>query len=184
MAAQVSRRIELKPGALELKPAALEFGPPACSDPLTGAVSRAVLSDRLGQAFARQLRYGGRILLAVVDIDNFKRVNDIHGHAAGDEVLVAVAGRLSAAVRSEDTVARVGGHAFVVLAEVNDSRSAQTEVVGRVQRALAEPIVFAGQPRSVSASIGRVFTLPGEDVGAALRRADEAMYARKTLVAR
>jgi diguanylate cyclase (GGDEF)-like protein len=177
LADQVSSQIELKRVALELSQL-------ACSDPLTGAVNRAVLSDRLARAFARQLRYGGRILLAVVDIDNFKRVNGVHGHAAGDEVLVAVARRLSAAVRSEDTVARVGGDEFVVLAEVNDSRSAQTEVVGRLQRALAEPIVFAGQPRSVSASVGSVFTVPGEDVRAALRRADEAMYARKTLVAR
>ncbi len=175
LAEQVSGQIELR--------VAVELSQLASHDMLTGAVHRLVLSDRLSQASARQARHGGQLLLAVVDVENFRRINDFHGHAVGDEVLIAVAERMMAAVRAEDTVARVGPDEFVVLAEINDSPSAATALLGRIEGALSEPIELAGQPRRVAASIGTAFVEPGEDVRSALRRADEAMHARKPLAA-
>jgi diguanylate cyclase (GGDEF)-like protein len=175
LAEQVSAQIELQ--------VAVELAELASHDMLTGAVHRVVLSDRLSQAAARQTRYGGQILLAVVDVENFRRINDFHGHAVGDEVLIAVAQRMMAAVRGEDTVARVGPDEFVVLAEIDDSPAAAIALVGRIEGALSEPIELAGQPRHVPASIGTAFVEPGEDVRSALRRADAAMRARKSLVA-
>jgi diguanylate cyclase (GGDEF)-like protein len=175
LAEQVSGQIELRVAA--------ELAQLAFHDMLTGAVHRVVLSDRLSQAAARQTRYGGQILLAVVDVENFRRINDFHGHAVGDEVLIAVAQRMMAAVRAEDTVARVGPDEFVVLAEIDDSPAAATALLGRIEGALSEPIELAGQPHQVAASIGAALVEPGEDVRSALRRADAAMSDRKPLVA-
>jgi diguanylate cyclase (GGDEF)-like protein len=175
LAEQVSGQIELRVAA--------ELAQFASHDMLTGAVHRLVLSDRLSQVSARQTRHGGQILLAVVDVENFRRINDFHGHAVGDEVLIAVAQRMMAAVRAEDTVARVGPDEFVVLAEIDDSPAAATALLGRIEGALSEPIELAGQPRQVAASIGTAIVAPGEDVRSALRRADAAMYDRKPLVA-
>jgi diguanylate cyclase (GGDEF)-like protein len=175
LAEQVSGQIELR--------VAVELGQLASRDMLTGAINRFVLSDRLSQASARQTRHGGQILLAVVDVDNFRRINDFHGHAVGDEVLIAVAQRLMAAVRAEDTVARVGPDEFVVLAEIDDSPSAATALLERIEGALSDPIELAGQPRQVAANIGTAFASPGEDIRSALRRADAAMHDRKPLTA-
>ena len=165
---------------IELTWVATELGELVGQDPLTGAVNRIVLSDRLAQAFARQLRGDMQTLLAVVDIDDFKCVNDEYGHAAGDEVLIEVARRLCSTVRPQDTVARVGGDEFVVLADTDESDEGARRLVARLEAVLDEPIVFAGERHSVVASIGCVFAEPGEEIRTALARADAAMYQRKT----
>jgi diguanylate cyclase (GGDEF)-like protein len=164
---------------IELTRVALDLGHVASHDALTGAVNRLVLGDRLAQAFARRLRHGGDTFLAVIDIDQFKTLNDVHGHAAGDQVLVGVAQRLMAATRAEDTVARIGGDEFVVVAEIDASAAAAEAVMARIERALSEPIRFGDQERPVGASVGGVVATPGEDMRSLLRRADAAMYARK-----
>ncbi len=164
---------------IELTRVAAELGELACHDPLTGAANRLVLSDRLAQAFARQLRDDTQTLLAVIDINDFKQVNDAYGHNAGDEVLVEVARRLRVTVRGQDTVARVGGDEFVVLAETDESDESAERLVDRIEAVLDEPIVFAGELRAVGASIGCVFAEPGEEIRTALARADAAMYERK-----
>ena len=164
---------------IQLTRLAVQLGDVASHDPLTGAVNRLVLGDRLAQAFARRLRHGGHTFLAVVDVDRFKLLNDVHGHAAGDQVLVAVAQRLQTAVRSHDTVARVGGDEFVVVAELDDESEPAEALLDRLQEALSGPVAYGDQLRPVPVSIGGVLAHPGDDVESLLRRADAAMYADK-----
>ena len=164
---------------VELTRVAAELGHVASHDPLTGAVNRLVLGDRLAQAFARRLRHGGDTFLAVIDINRFKALNDVHGHAAGDQVLVAVAHRLIGAMRAEDTVARIGGDEFVVVAEIDSTPAAAEAVMRRIEAALADPVAYGGEFHSVHVSVGGVVATPGEDIRSLLGRADEAMYARK-----
>jgi diguanylate cyclase (GGDEF)-like protein len=173
LAAEVSTRIELTHIAT-----ALEYA--SSRDPLTGAVNRLVLADRLAHAFSRQLRHDLDVLVVAVDIDRFKQINDTYGHDAGDEVLVAVAQRLTASTRPEDTVARLGGDEFAVVAEMLPSaRIGPVEFVARLEAAFAEPIPIGGEPMVIGVSIGAGFAVPGDDVREALARADVAMYERK-----
>ena len=166
---------------IELTQLAVELGEVASQDPLTGAVNRLVLGDRLAQAFRRRLRNDAATFVALLDINDFKTINDVHGHAAGDDVLVEVAERLRRVVRPEDTVARIGGDEFVVLAELTPSCDGALEggLAARIETALAEPMPFAGDARPVGVSVGCVLAQPGEGVRDLLARADQAMYARK-----
>jgi len=163
---------------IELTRVAIDLGHAASHDPLTGAVNRLVLADRLAQAFARRARHGGDVLVALADVDAFKGINDTFGHEAGDEVLVAVARRLREATRVEDTVARIGGDEFAVVAETAAGGGA-APLLDRVEAAMAEPIRFAGGLHRVGVTIGAAVAEPGDDVRAALARADRAMYERK-----
>jgi diguanylate cyclase (GGDEF)-like protein len=162
---------------IELMRVATQLSDVASHDPLTGAVNRLVLGDHLARAFARQLVDHTGIYVALIDIDRFKQINDIHGHTAGDEVLVAIAQRLRAAVRAADTVARVGGDEFVVLVAPDDGF--ELAFAQRLEDTLSEPIEYAGAARPISASVGCVPARPGEDVRTLLGRADAAMYASK-----
>jgi diguanylate cyclase (GGDEF)-like protein len=171
LAEQLVARIEL--GRL-----ALDLGHAASHDPLTGAVNRLVLADRLGQAFARRMRHGGEVLVGVVDVGSFQQISETLGHDAGDEVLVAVARRLLAATRAGDTVARLGGDEFAFVAELGTGVDAGV-VVGRIELALAEPFIFAGAVRPLAVTVGAAIAQPGDDVRGALGRAGRAMYSRK-----
>lgn len=162
---------------LELRRVARDLGHAACHDPLTGAVNRLVLSDRIAQAFARRLREGGETFVALCDVDHFKTINDVLGHDAGDEVLVQVVSRLRGALRPHDTVARVGGDEFIVVAEL--PHGVDSLIADRLHAALAAPMRCGGVQREVGVSLGCVLAEPGEDVRDLLRRADETMYAVK-----
>ena len=166
---------------IELTRLAVELGDVASHDPLTGAVNRLVLGDRLAQAFRRRQRSEGETFLALLDVNNFKAINDVYGHDAGDEVLIAVAQRLRQAMRTQDTIARLGGDEFVVLAELTPMMDGdvEEEMATRIERALAPPILFGGQARPVGVSIGCVIAECGEGIRELLARADEAMYERK-----
>ncbi len=164
---------------IELTQIAAELGEIASRDPLTGAVNRLVLSDRLAQAFARRRRRGGETFLALLDVDDFKAVNDRHGHDAGDRVVMAMVERLRGAMREEDTVARIGGDEFAVLAELPSDEHAH-ELVARIEAALAPPVQFGGTSHPVAASVGCVLATPGESQRSLLARADAEMYARKS----
>jgi diguanylate cyclase (GGDEF)-like protein len=148
----------------------------AVHDPLTGLANRTLFNDHLQQALARSERAGGRIGLLFVDLDNFKHVNDAHGHATGDEVLRELGSRLQAAVRPSDTVARLGGDEFVVLCEQVDKASA-VALGERLQEAIRLPVTVGGAVHELSASIG--IALGERDPDDLLSNADTALYRAK-----
>lgn len=145
----------------------------AFHDALTGLANRALFADRLDHAIARRDRPAAAMF---IDLDDFKDVNDTHGHTVGDRILVAVADRLRIELRPGDTAARLGGDEFAVLME-GSSREGAEAVAARVLDALHDGVVVDGTTWSVGASIGIAVTEPGvstsEDV---LRDADIAMY--------
>ena len=151
----------------------------AFHDTLTGLANRALFEDRLTHALARARRGGTRVAVMFVDLDDFKTVNDSLGHAAGDELLRTIAGRLERALRAQDTAARLGGDEFAALLEDVADEGEAIEVAERVRRAL-EPAATIGTRELVrSASIG--VACPAADATAeeVLRNADLAMYAAK-----
>jgi diguanylate cyclase (GGDEF)-like protein/PAS domain S-box-containing protein len=164
----------------------------ALRDPLTGLANRTLLADRLRQALARGHRTGQDLAVLFLDLDGFKHVNDTGGHAAGDKVLQVTAQRLQAALRPEDSVARVGGDEFVVLVEpalrvetepAGDPVDLHTDALGvaaRIKTALEEPVVHAGTQYVVTASIGVTFANATSNPDEVLRDADIAMYRAKS----
>ena len=148
-------------------------------DALTGMPNRAQFSDRAECAIARATEERPSAI-AVIDLDRFKEVNDTLGHANGDRLLVALAERLSGAVRDVDTLARLGGDEFGVVLSGIHGPSEAVEVLSRIRASLTEPLVIDGLPLTVEASVG--FALAphdGADIGTLLTRADVAMYVAK-----
>jgi diguanylate cyclase (GGDEF)-like protein len=152
----------------------------AFHDSLTGLPNRALFLDRLELAHARSRRSGSPIAVLFMDLDSFKNVNDSLGHAAGDELLVLVAGRLRRWLRPSDTAARFGGDEFAILLEDLDTIDAAQVVAQRVLDSLREPFAIQGQEVLVGSSIGIASSAhPGSDD--LLRNADLAMYRAKGL---
>jgi diguanylate cyclase (GGDEF)-like protein/PAS domain S-box-containing protein len=152
----------------------------ALHDPLTGLPNRSLFMDRLGQALRRLDRSDRVLAVLFVDLDRFKAINDRLGHAAGDEMLTGVAGRLREVLRPHDTVARLGGDEFVVLCEDLDDDRAALRVAERVLGALDRPVACGDQEVVCSASIGIALTRRSEVTpDALLRDADMAMYRAK-----
>lgn len=149
----------------------------ALHDPLTGLPNRALLVDRLALALRRRPVTGAAVLF--VDLDNFKVVNGSLGHAAGDRLLVAVARRLRRAVRPEDTVARLGGDAFIVLVEGATGPAVAVRLATRLLGAFRTPFRVGGHELVVTASVGIAYTGAEIDPGELLRRADIALYQAK-----
>jgi diguanylate cyclase (GGDEF)-like protein/PAS domain S-box-containing protein len=149
-------------------------------DPLTDLPNRRLFQDRLEQALTRAARRGTRVGLVYVDLDDFKRVNDAYGHAAGDELLRAVARRLEDTVRAEDTVARLGGDEFaVVLAEIAGPADAPS-VSAKLREAMAAPFELEEATVRLRASVGHaVHPDDGGDADTLMRAADAAMYRMK-----
>jgi diguanylate cyclase (GGDEF)-like protein/PAS domain S-box-containing protein len=152
----------------------------AFHDPLTGLANRALLADRMAHALVGSRRVGRSLALLLLDLDNFKTVNDSFGHGAGDQVLVEVGRRIGSCVRDCDTPARLGGDEFAVLLEDIDGEEMAVEVTTRLSRALRAPFNVDGNEVFVGASIGIVVTRDGgETAGDMFRNADVAMYAAK-----
>ena len=152
----------------------------ALHDPLTGLPNRLLFRDRLEHAVARATRSGWSLAVMFLDVDNFKGINYSLGHEAGDELLVELAPRLSAALRGGDTVARFGGDEFVLLCEELGGEAVAVEIAERVKACFARPFVLRGQEHFLSASIGVAVRGGGEDEPEGIvRDADAAMYHAK-----
>jgi diguanylate cyclase (GGDEF)-like protein len=151
----------------------------ALHDALTGLPNRSLFLDRLEHALSVAARRRTAIAVLFLDLDQFKLVNDSLGHAAGDELLAAVAPRLEQALRPGDTVARFGGDEFAVLAEdVGDERGA-TRIAERIAELLARPLILREREHFVSASIGISIGTGAEEPEALIRDADSALYRAK-----
>lgn len=150
-------------------------------DPLTELPNRRLLIDRMKTAISQAVRHHHAMAVMFLDLDRFKEINDSLGHEAGDALLKEVAARLTACVRSGDTVSRLGGDEFViVLAEIARADDA-TRVAEKIIHALHEPVLIGGQPLQVSTSIGIAeFPVEGsEGMDELMQRADAALYAAK-----
>lgn len=148
-------------------------------DELTRLPNRALFMDRLEHALGRLSR-GTPFAVLYLDLERFKNINDSLGHTAGDEVLKAVAERVSECVRPADTVARLGGDEFTVLLESIGEPEAALVIANRIHRALAEPLRVGGHEVFTSAAIGIALAHEGHGDGAdLLREADTAMYQAK-----
>lgn len=150
----------------------------ALHDALTGAPNRRALDLHLAGVLARAERHGRIVAVGLLDLDDLKPINDRHGHAAGDRILVEVAERLRLAMRNEDYVARLGGDEFVLVFEDLEREQDLDSLLARVWQALQQPLVVDGVTFRLSASLGIALypmhaTASGEQL---LRRADQAMY--------
>lgn len=149
-------------------------------DPLTQIPNRILLADRLQLTMARTKRSGKLLAVCYLDLDGFKPVNDRLGHAAGDQVLVQLAGRLQSALRGGDTVARLGGDEFVLLLnDLTDVHECAT-VLERVLELVAAPYFVQEETIVLSASIGvTLFPMDASDATTLLRHADQSLYLAK-----
>jgi diguanylate cyclase (GGDEF)-like protein/PAS domain S-box-containing protein len=178
---QVTHFVEVMNDVTEAKSYEEQLARQANFDTLTGLANRNLLADRLHQAIAAARRDGERAATVLLDIDNFKVVNDSLGHGVGDELLRVLAGRLRDNVRESDTVARLGGDEFVLVFRCGEPHEATT-LIEKVLEALAQPVTVAGRPMRVTASGGvSLFPQDGQDAETLLRNADAAMYRAKEL---
>lgn len=150
----------------------------ASLDPLTGLVNRASLHRALGRSLHRADAGGRQLAVLFLDLDGFKDINDTSGHQAGDEVLRAVAERLSECVRHEDLVARYGGDEFIIVLEADDDIEDEVGVVcSRIEAAFTRPFVSGSSTHEVGASIGRaIHPGDGTTISQLLAHADADMY--------
>jgi len=154
-------------------------------DLLTNLPNRGLLNDRLLQAIALSERSKTYSMLAFIDLDHFKALNDIKGHAAGDFLLIEVANRLKNSIRKQDTVARMGGDEFVlVLSNVGKTREEAQffceKIINKISQAIKIPVEYDGYQHQCSASIGlSLFTGNAIDADELMRRADMSMYLAK-----
>ncbi len=151
----------------------------ALHDDLTGLANRALFRDRTDHALARLQDAGERHAVLLLDLDNFKTINDSLGDSAGDQLLVEVADRLRACCRRGDTASRLGGDEFAVLLENVEEAGEAIGVADRIATTLNEPFTVAGRETFVTASIGIAIK---DDIGEAdeiIRNADIAMYLAK-----
>ncbi|GAB2515456.1 GGDEF domain-containing protein [Lysobacter humi (ex Lee et al. 2017)] len=165
-----------------LRRANAELARSALTDPVTGLPNRRALELELGRMLARAQRDGMAVFVAFIDLDDFKRVNDRHGHEAGDRLLRAIGVRLADGLRGGDLVARFGGDEFVVAGTVpRETAEASAQIVrARLAEQTAGGFDVDGTRASAGASVGLVISRVGEfDAGALLSRADAAMYDAK-----
>ncbi|HUP76148.1 MAG TPA: EAL domain-containing protein [Acidimicrobiales bacterium] len=152
----------------------------ATHDSLTGILNRPAAITGIQAAMNRAARTGATTGVLFVDLNEFKAVNDSHGHEVGDEVLRQIASRVSVGMRSGDFVARLGGDEFVVVAEAIAGVAEATELARRIVETVTQPIEIGSLSVSVGAAIGVALTLDGpEDPSRLLARADAAMYRAK-----
>lgn len=151
----------------------------AYTDPLTGLANRRAFADFITQTLTRAERETQEVALVIADLDGFKKVNDTHGHEAGDELLTAFAKRLRAAFRENDFTARLGGDEFAVVLPV-PSGAALGSMLERCLAHLNQPYMFGHQALTITASLGvALFPLHGLSRDSLTRSADSALYKAK-----
>ena len=151
----------------------------ALTDPLTGLPNRRLLVDRVSMSLVRARRDQSAMAVLYLDLDGFKEINDRLGHGAGDALLKMVAGRLSAAVREEDTVARLGGDEFVIVLHLSGGADAGP-VASKVIKAVSQPYDIEGQAVGITISAGvALYPVHGEDAETLMKSADLALYEAK-----
>jgi diguanylate cyclase (GGDEF)-like protein/PAS domain S-box-containing protein len=159
---------------------AIQLSHQALHDPLTGLANRTLFEDRLTQAHARVARQGGMGAVLLLDLDDFKGVNDTHGHLVGDQLLVGIARRLELVTRSSDTLCRFGGDEFLYLAEGLTSTAEAEQVARRLLDVIAEPFIFGGLHLDQHASLGVViWDGTSADSSEIIQNADVAQYEAK-----
>jgi diguanylate cyclase (GGDEF)-like protein/PAS domain S-box-containing protein len=152
----------------------------AFHDPLTLLANRSLFRNRVEHALALSRRTQERLAVLMIDLDNFKHVNDSLGHEIGDRLLQTAAQRLVKCTRAADTVARLGGDEFAVLLEGVTTVEQAERIATSVSEAFQTPISIDGNDMLVTASIGVAFSAPGDDTEKVLRNADIAMYNAKS----
>ena len=176
-----STREHLRRQKAELAQALEQIRQLATHDDLTGLLNRRAMLDRMQLEQRRSLRSGSPLLIAQLDIDHFKAVNDTHGHAAGDLVLQSFADTVRRNVRDTDVLARWGGEEFVLL--LCDTPAADAvalmERLRQAVQAMQVPVAQGGQPITVTVSIGLARHAPADPLAGTLERADRALYAAK-----
>jgi diguanylate cyclase (GGDEF)-like protein len=152
-------------------------------DILTGLPNRSLLNNRLKQILSQAQREHAQVACMFLDFDHFKRINDTLGHDAGDQLLQAIAQRLTSAVRESDTVARLGGDEFVIVLPDLDPAHATFEVMAvmqRIRESFLAPFRLANQVPTLTCSIGvSIYPLDAQDAATLIKQADTAMYAAK-----
>lgn len=146
-------------------------------DPLTGLANRTLFWDMLSKSISAASRYKYLLSLLFIDLDNFKEINDQHGHLFGDQLLKAAAGRISDMVRESDIVGRIGGDEFTVLM-TNVSGIQETAIIAqRILRSLQREFIINGRTLHIAASIGvALYPYDGQDPETLMQNADNAMY--------
>jgi len=150
----------------------------ATHDVLTDLPSLRLGKDRLSMALGTARRHKNLAAVMFIDLDDFKAVNDAHGHAAGDNVLKEVANRLRSSVRETDTVARVGGDEFLLIATELHSSDDAARIAEKVVHLVSQPVILNhDQQATVGASVGiALYPDHGEDIDQLIKQADQAMY--------
>jgi diguanylate cyclase (GGDEF)-like protein len=157
-----------------------ELNDQARTDPLTGALNRRAMQEAAVRESARSVRYGYPLSLIMLDVDHFKRLNDAHGHAAGDRALQALVRELKAMLRSQDLLARTGGEEFTILLP-NTAADTGLVVAERVRETVeALEVAYQSRPIKFTVSVGVTqFDPTNDDLESMMRRADTAMYQAK-----
>jgi diguanylate cyclase (GGDEF)-like protein len=151
-------------------------------DVLTGLANRAVFTDKLNEASKRQKRHGAGFTVLMLDLDRFKAVNDTLGHAAGDQLLIEVAGRLRASLRETDVLARLGGDEFAIIqdGEADEQHHGAIIVARRIIDMIGKPFELDGHLVNIGTSIGIAFAPEhGIEPDGLMKCADLALYATK-----
>jgi len=149
-------------------------------DVLTQLPNRALFADRFAQAIARSKRSDTLLAICFLDLDNFKPVNDNHGHEIGDQLLIEVAQRIQQCIREDDTVSRQGGDEFAILLGGFEAPPQCEAMLERIHQSLAQPFEIEGYSHQISASSGAtMYPLDDSDLDTLLRHADQAMYQAK-----
>ncbi len=177
--ANITLESKVKNRTQELIDANARLEAQANTDPLTGAYNRRFLFKSLEEEVQRLHRGGDNFAVLMVDLDFFKKINDSHGHNAGDNVLCEFVNRAKACVRSIDRICRYGGEEFVVFLPGNNVEGAAI-LAERLRQSLMEtPVTIDGGYISVTASIGVAAYRDGDDPETILKRADDALYCSK-----